>query len=57
MRGTCLKLIHTVTLSVVKFTIVKVHVVKISVYGSVRITEFYTKKLEFLVRLTVNVVC
>ena len=57
MRGTCLKLINTVTLSFVKFTTVMVHVVHISACGSVRITEFYTKILEFLVRLPVNVVC
>jgi hypothetical protein len=57
MRGTCLKLKSTVTLMVVKFTSMKVHVVEISVCGSIRITEFYTKKLDFLVRLTVNIVC
>jgi hypothetical protein len=43
MRGTCLKLMNTVTVSVVK-----VHVVEISECGTVRITEFYTKKLDFL---------
>jgi len=56
MRGTCLKLINAVTLIVVNFTTVTVHVVEISVCGNVRIIEFYTKKLEFLVRLTVNIV-
>ena len=52
-----MKLINTVTLIVFTLTTVKVHVVEISICGSVRITEFYTKKLEYLVRLTLNIVC
>jgi len=40
MRGTCFKLINTVTLIVVKFTTVTVHVVEVSVavLGSLNFT-------------------